>query len=373
MGVKRFTHLQCLAITLLILLSCVSCSSSEEAVSIPKENPTPEHRTPTVGGVKPTFVSSMPVLQTPTAPEATTWISNPYCNPEGTGLWLVPSSTFLEEGEALEVALFLENAEDSVGFMGQVQYRLEIAPKLMEGDLGPMVSTKTLYPGDLEMVTFQLRAVETGQAQMRGLASYELHALDMSWGSWTGCATFPVDIEVVSSDGGPSLQDQMPAIHAPSTRTGVAEINVVLDAVLARDQEAVKALVRYTLSACTHADGLGGPPKCREGEADGTRLEVLPFLGPEGHFLRREEVEAWSGLQIKGLIAVYRVSEEAYSDPDYPAGEYAAVFLHGHGVSYITLQIEDGYIVRIDNDFGYPPEDRLLKDAAEILLHPPRD
>ncbi len=41
---------------------------------------------------------------------------------------------------------------------------------------------------------------------------------------------------------------------------------------------------------------LGGPPPCRKGEAEGTVVEVLPSRGPEGSFMRKDEVGNWLGL-----------------------------------------------------------------------------
>jgi hypothetical protein len=256
--------------------------------------------------------------------------------------------------------------------MGQILYRLEVLPDLFEGEQ-VADSDKTLYPGESDNASFELIAITEGTADLTAKASYELHATDLSWGSWTGCVSNPVKIEVVAGQGAPAVLDTTIQIHEPSTRTGIPGIDVVLDAVLSRDQEAIRDLIRYNVSACTNEMGLGGPPKCREGELAGTKVEVLPFLGPEGHFLRRDEVGDWSGLDIKGLYAVYVVSEQAYTDPDYPAGEYAAVFLHGHGISFVTLQIDDGAIVRIDNNFGYPPDEQLMRDASRVITPPKSD
>ena len=57
-----------------------------------------------------------------------------------------------------------------------------------------------------------------------------------------------------------------------------------------------------------------------------------------------------------GLYAVYRVSDEAYSHKDYPAGEYGIVFRTKSPHFIVTLQVENGSILRIDSDFGTPPE-----------------
>jgi hypothetical protein len=67
--------------------------------------------------------------------------------------------------------------------------------------------------------------------------------------------------------------------HYPVTaRTGIEGIDQVLTAVAPGDQPSLRSLVEFTNAKCTKQDGLGGSPKCREGEADETAVEVLSFL-----------------------------------------------------------------------------------------------
>jgi hypothetical protein len=57
------------------------------------------------------------------------------------------------------------------------------------------------------------------------------------------------------------------------------------------------------------------------------------------------------------LYAAYQVSDKAYSEKDYPTGDYALVFIDSNSKQGgITLQVRDGRIIRIDYLFGYPPE-----------------
>ncbi len=97
-------------------------------------------------------------------------------------------------------------------------------------------------------------------------------------------------------------------------------------------------------------------------------MEVVPFLGPEGHHQRRAEYLEWSGPDVLGLLAVYRVSSEAYSDEAYPVGEFALVFLDGNGAVDLTLQVRQGRVVRYDYDFGGSVESDLELHSEEILL-----
>jgi len=158
-----------------------------------------------------------------------------------------------------------------------------------------------------------------------------------------------------------------------TTRTGIEDIDIILAAVEIGDPQALRDLFRFTSTACTTAEGLGGPPKCRDGESDGTHVEVLPFLGPEGSFLRRDEIGNFPGLNVTGLYAVYRVSENAYSEVEYPAGEYGVALVAQESSPNIILQVLNGGIVRIDYVFGPSLEDLkavLDRDASGIVISP---
>jgi hypothetical protein len=161
-------------------------------------------------------------------------------------------------------------------------------------------------------------------------------------------------------------------VHYADIRTGLDEVDQNIDMVLAGDINEFRQRIKFTTSGCTHEMALGGPPKCREGESEGALVEALPFLGPEGYFLRRDELNEWQGIDVAGLYAVYRVSDEAYSHKDYPAGEYGIVFRTKSPNFIVTLQVENGSILRIDSLFvGTPPEINFGRDAEEIILPPP--
>jgi hypothetical protein len=151
--------------------------------------------------------------------------------------------------------------------------------------------------------------------------------------------------------------------------TGVDELDRAIQIVLDGDMNALRSLIRYTEAECTFEDGLGGPPKCKEGEDEGETVEVLPFLGPEGHFIRKDDINSWTGIEASDLYAVYSVSGSAFSDPIYPSGEYAIAFINEARFLITTLQIVEGNIVRVDSHMGNPPEIRL--DDVDMYLVPP--
>jgi hypothetical protein len=161
------------------------------------------------------------------------------------------------------------------------------------------------------------------------------------------------------------------AYHPLTTRTGIEEVDRIL--VASGDVQMLRSLIQFTNAKCTRLDGLGGPPKCRGGEADGTSIDVLPFLGPEGSFLRRDEIEKWPGFEVSGLFAIYEVSAEAYSEEYYPAGQYAILFVGKENQPAISLRVHNSGIVRVDYVFDDSLESLeaiLQREAAKLIVAP---
>ena len=156
-------------------------------------------------------------------------------------------------------------------------------------------------------------------------------------------------------------------------RDKIADIDVVLDAVESGDPQRVREKLHFMTLGCTSAEGLGGPPKCCENESDGTLVEVFPFLGSEGGYLHKENLDLWTGIDVTQLYAIYRNSENAYSDANFPAGEYAILFLSVGDFPGTILQIAGGQIARIDTIFDTSPAGLakiLNRDASELILPP---
>ena len=160
------------------------------------------------------------------------------------------------------------------------------------------------------------------------------------------------------------------SVQEQASLTGLPEIDAIIDTVLAGNPQEELQLIQFSTLACTHAEGLGGPPKCREGEEEGTKIEAFPLLESEGHHARRSEMNDWAGIRASAVYAVYRVSDQVYSDADYPAGEYAIVFLIENEDYLVTAHVADEKIVRLDTNFVSPFEINLERVASEIILAP---
>jgi hypothetical protein len=155
-----------------------------------------------------------------------------------------------------------------------------------------------------------------------------------------------------------------------STTTGIQDVDHVLEAVAGGDPGQVASLIRYTTAPCTKADGLGGPPKCRDGEADGTVLDVLPLISSEGSSWRKDESGKWSGIQQDALYAIYRVSLNALNEQFYPAGDYMIVFTPGENGDITVLHVAHGGIVRVDTLHADSLKAIITRDASEVILPP---
>jgi len=175
----------------------------------------------------------------------------------------------------------------------------------------------------------------------------------------------------------PPTQETAPTpterFHPLRTRTGIQEVDNILDVVASGDVETLRSLIQFTDAKCTWRDGLGGPPKCREGEVEGTQVEVLPFIGPEGSFYRKSEIEDWQGIDASGLYAVIEVSPDAYSDENYPSGQYAIVFIGNEPGPATALHVTNGKLLRIDYLLDDSPESLsawLKREASKVILAP---
>jgi len=176
----------------------------------------------------------------------------------------------------------------------------------------------------------------------------------------------------------PSVQTSTPAPidqsgYPSDTRTDIAIVDTIIDAVLADDRDALRELVHYTITGCTHADGLGGPPKCESGQAEDTPVEVFPVLGPgEGSHVQRGDIDRVWPPGPKTLYAVYRVSGDAYREESWPAGDYGIVFrIDGEPFPAMALRVDAGGIVRLDYGAVTSIQVSLERDVDEFILPPP--
>jgi len=184
----------------------------------------------------------------------------------------------------------------------------------------------------------------------------------------TACAPAQTPVPATLRPTQPASQIQY---HPLDTLTNNPDLDVVIQAVASDDPQRLRELFQYAKIPCMTVHALGGPPACREGEVEGTPVEVLPSRGPEGSFLHKEDAKDFPSLNTLGLYAIYRVPESAHSDPNYPSGEYGIVYWTDEDTPEIDLQVSDGKIVRIDYILGYPESNELLPPGVtDFVLEP---
>lgn len=169
---------------------------------------------------------------------------------------------------------------------------------------------------------------------------------------------------------------ESPAQVSRSLKTGIPQVDSVIDIVLSNDLNAREALVRFVTSGCTMADGLGSIPRCEEGQAEGTPVDYFPLGGPgEGHSVLASEVSRVLEFEADDLYAAYVISEDLPDEPEFPRGTYALFFTESGGESgtkSVVLRIDDeGYIVRLDGLGGMPLDYYFQQMAADLLDSPP--
>ena len=162
--------------------------------------------------------------------------------------------------------------------------------------------------------------------------------------------------------------------YPPDMRTGIGRIDVVIDAILSEDINAKLDLVRFSTTACTFGDGLGGPQSCIGEEKDGTMVDVFPVSSGEGFFYRHDRIREIFNFSVHGLFAVYRVPEDVFQADYWPSGEYGLVFTSEDGGKphIIIVLTENGQIVRLGFYYNWPPFEIVNEMSDEFILDPMR-
>jgi hypothetical protein len=162
--------------------------------------------------------------------------------------------------------------------------------------------------------------------------------------------------------------------YPPDMRTGIDEIDTVIDAIMSGDINARIDLVLLTTTACAMEMGLGGPPKCKGEEEDGTSIDVFPISYGEGIFIRPGSLKEVFSFSVRGLFVVYKVPEDVFKAQYWPAGDYGIVFTSEDDESshIITVFVEDGRIVKLGFDYDWPPFESVKEMSDEFILPPTR-
>jgi hypothetical protein len=180
-----------------------------------------------------------------------------------------------------------------------------------------------------------------------------------------GCSVLPGTLEV----------GMLPQEAGFNSSVELETIRPVINAFLYGSVTDRVNLVSYSTTACTTADGLGGPPKCESGETEGSLVEVLPVLAGEGSFSKPESVEGALDFVVMDLFAVYRIPADAYQEDYWPAGEYGVIFTREINAvpMPVTVFLEDGRIVRLQHHLGIEAQQVINEIPIEAIIITPSD
>lgn len=135
--------------------------------------------------------------------------------------------------------------------------------------------------------------------------------------------------------------------HQLLQRLNATTIEPVLTAVLHNDTAAKLALTQLVTEGCTTETGLGGPPKCADGQSDGTPIDYFPLMGPgHGEPILPERLPEVMEFAVNRLYAIVKIPAAEYRSGSWPSGEYALLFETGS--LPVTLLVDQGQIVRLN-------------------------
>jgi len=172
----------------------------------------------------------------------------------------------------------------------------------------------------------------------------------------TTATTSPATATPAGATATPSPTPEQPDADEEPRRSGDPTIDAVIEAVEQQDVAALLELTEMQSVACVASvEGLGGPPLCREGEEEGTVVEVFPAAYCEGvldHF--PGAVLGQFAAAARGLYTVTEGPDEERSVPYWPVGDTFIVFhtQSSVGDSAGRLALEEGRIVMAA--FGCP-------------------
>ncbi len=174
-----------------------------------------------------------------------------------------------------------------------------------------------------------------------------------------------------------------PTSAAPPTsgRTGIAELDPVIDALLSKDAKTIRPLIVFTSVPCTTAVGMGVAPTCPQGQTDGHPVDIFLSGVCEGEYKTPGAEDGIAqGLAQFTLYAVYRVtadfgfSGESYAEIGFPT-EYVAIVstpaLGSDDVATLVL-INNGRITGTVFSCALPPAQYVEQlGLTDAVLPPP--
>lgn len=177
------------------------------------------------------------------------------------------------------------------------------------------------------------------------------------------------------ADESPEPTETSPTSEDEARRTGDPDLDAIVEAVEERDMAAIASLVQYQTLPCTTEQGIGGPPKCEEGQTDGDEATVFPVAVCEGEW-RARAVFTLSELVLgaRGFHAAVEPTDGATLGGEWPESDTLLVFHQELGDEFTgsRLHIADGRIIGMmrNCDIGLGPAALMGPGGADAEPYP---
>jgi len=138
------------------------------------------------------------------------------------------------------------------------------------------------------------------------------------------------------------------------TTSNIPAVDKTVAVILSNDYGARRELVRLSTAGCTTVMGLGGPPKCEPGQADGTAVEYFPvrLLQGEGWAFSAGNSHEALDFEATRLYSFYSQNPVSRYEPGSLGREFAVIFetveQEGYRVFVIFHLNREGQIVQLD-------------------------
>lgn len=160
--------------------------------------------------------------------------------------------------------------------------------------------------------------------------------------------------------------------YPASTRTGNTDVDPVLAAIESGEGEQIIAATAFSEIGCmVNPQGIGAPPTCPEGVADGTIMQVIPGGSCEGYLTPRAEYETnpiVPGIGMQ-LYAIYRNLPPDHAEKAFPSGDYTILYESRQGWAS-RVAVSGGKIVNRLFGCGETPAQVLSRPHGEFILPP---
>jgi hypothetical protein len=148
---------------------------------------------------------------------------------------------------------------------------------------------------------------------------------------------------------------------AGAGETGIPSLDAALASLRAADAAALSAMAEVQEIACvTEPMGIGGPPICEAGEADGMVVRVFPVAQCEGSYIREGAIRGAIDELFGGTVDVYGVYRTV--PQYYPDGTYTIVLeVEGDDRTWTAREV-------VLDDEGITGINYGCAESAEVLV-----